>query len=82
MKKKVKIPSLSTKQTTTSHFKPLNTKKYYDMWFWKFLAWDMHKNVVGLSQFMGSQPLPPDYRIYNNNTIQKIFTDSLPLQKC
>lgn len=27
--------------------------KYYDMLFWKFLAWDSHINVAQLNQLMG-----------------------------
>jgi len=32
------------------------------------MAWDMHKNMVGLVWFMGSRPSPIDNWISNSNT--------------
>jgi len=48
------IPLMSTKRTTTSQLKPLNTKMTMT-WRWKVFAWDRHKNVAGLNRLMGSQ---------------------------
>ena len=52
------IPPLSTKQTTTFGFKPLNTK-HDDV-----LAWEWHKNVAGLKWLVESQHI----KISNSNT--------------
>jgi hypothetical protein len=41
----VTVKCRSTKQTTTSHLKHLNTKKEHDIMVleFQFLAWDIHK---------------------------------------
>ena len=51
----------------------------------QILAWDRHKNVAGLNQFMGSLPSRLGNWISNDNTcfkqLMKTCTDSLPLKK-
>ena len=52
------ISPISTKRTTTSHFKPLNPKDHNIMVLEiLILAWDRHKNVAELNWLMGSQSL-------------------------
>jgi hypothetical protein len=53
-------PQTSTKQTITSHLKPLNTKKYHDISKPNslFSIQDRHRNVVGLNQLIEFQPFP------------------------
>jgi hypothetical protein len=50
------IPQISTKQTTISHLKSLNTNKtkIYSIGN-PGLAWDRHKHLAGLNQLMRSQ---------------------------
>ena len=43
-------------RTTTHHLKSLNTQKKSTLMEIHVLAWNRHKNVVGLNRFMGSQP--------------------------
>jgi len=57
MKRKFKQPSLLTKQTITSHLKSLNINKTMTLEI-QVLAWDRHKDVVGLNRLKGSQPFP------------------------
>jgi hypothetical protein len=53
--------AISTKQTTTSHLKSLNLKKYHDMMLEiQVLAWDRHKSVACLNWLTGSQPFHLD----------------------
>lgn len=40
---------ITTKRTTISHLKPLNTRQDHGMWHWKC----MYKNVEELNRFMG-----------------------------
>ena len=84
------IPPISTKWTTTSRLKTLNMKNSFKRpqhmaLKMQVLAWDRYINMVGLTWLMGS-PLPPppflDHWISNNNAEnEKIFPDSLPLNK-
>ena len=63
------MPSISTKQTTTSHTKPLNIKNTTSDDGNPCSGWEGNRNVTGLNRSMETQTASSDNQISNGNTV-------------